>query len=79
VLYESGIENVVLTIQKNIRFHNSRGLELKIEDFNALKHDQFYRRLPAVDGQIGASAFAISKVLRSLRLTEFVAKYISKG
>jgi hypothetical protein len=57
VLYESGIENVVLTIQKNIRFHNSRGLELKIEDFNAFKHDQFYRRLPAVDRQIGNLSF----------------------
>jgi Carboxypeptidase regulatory-like domain/TonB-dependent Receptor Plug Domain len=51
VFYGPGIENFDLSIQKDVRFADSKSLLLRMEAFNAFNHTQFYGPA-AVDGQV---------------------------
>jgi hypothetical protein len=51
MFYGPGIEDFDMTIEKNIRWTETKAVEFRIEGFNAFNHTQFYG--PAVvDGQV---------------------------
>ena len=75
MLYGPGIENFDLTLQKNIRFGETRSLLLRFEGFNAFNHAQFYG--PAsVNGQIEDPSFGSIANAAAPRLVQLAAKFV---
>ena len=69
-----GIENFDMTLQKDVRFTESRMLALRFESFNVFNHAQFYG--PAsVDGQIEDPAFGQIESAQAPRLVQLAAKF----
>jgi hypothetical protein len=68
-----GIENFDMTLEKDVRFAESRLLALRFESFNVFNHAQFYG--PAsVDGQIEDPAFGQIENAQAPRLVQVAAK-----
>jgi hypothetical protein len=69
-----GIENFDMTLEKDVRFTESRLLALRFESFNIFNHAQFYGPA-AVDGQIEDSAFGQIENAQAPRLVQLAAKF----
>jgi hypothetical protein len=54
--YGPGMENADLALEKEIRFKDSRSLNLRVETFNALNHAQF-SAVGSVNGNISSASF----------------------
>jgi hypothetical protein len=68
-----GIENFDMTLQKDVRFTETRMLALRFESFNVFNHAQFYGPA-AVDGQIEDPAFGQIESAQAPRLVQLAAK-----
>ena len=74
IFYGPGIENFDLTLQKDVRLAEARGLEFRVEAFNAFNHAQFYG--PAsVEGQIEDPNFGQIVSAAAPRLMQVTAKF----
>jgi len=69
-----GIENFDMTLEKDVRFTESRTLALRFESFNVFNHAQFYG--PAsVDGQIEDPNFGQTVSAAAPRLVQLAARF----
>ncbi len=68
-----GIENFDLTVQKNIRFRESKSLDLRLEAFNVFNHAQFYGA-NSVDGNVSSPTFGHVVSAAAPRLVQIAAK-----
>jgi hypothetical protein len=74
MFYGPGIENFDMTLEKDIRFNESRTLALRFESFNVFNHAQFYG--PAsVDGQIEDPNFGQIVSAAAPRLVQLAARF----
>ncbi len=71
--YGPGIDNFDMQIGKNVRFTESKSLEIRVEAFNAFNHAQFYGP-SAVDGEINDPAFGQVVNAAAPRLIQLAAK-----
>ena len=62
-----------MQIGKNVRFTESKSLEIRVEAFNAFNHAQFYGP-SAVDGEINDPAFGQVVNAAAPRLIQLAAK-----
>jgi len=72
--YGPGIANFDLALLKDVRFTESRSLELRFEAFNASNHAQFYGPA-AVNGNISSPAFSQIVEAAPPRLVQVAAKF----
>jgi hypothetical protein len=70
-----GIDNYDLTLQKNLKFTESKSFELRLEAFNAFNHAQFYGP-SAVQGNIGSATFGQVVSAAAPRLFQIASKII---
>ncbi len=74
MFYGPGIENFDMTLEKDVRFTESRTLALRFESFNVFNHAQFYG--PAsVDGQIEDPNFGQIVIAAAPRLVQLAARF----
>jgi len=74
IFYGPGIDNYDASLQKRIRFHDSKSLDLRFEGFNVFNHAQFFGPA-AVDGQVEDPAFGKIVSAASPRLVQLAAKF----
>jgi hypothetical protein len=74
MFYGPGIDNYDMTLEKDLRFAESRALALRLEAFNVFNHAQFYGPA-AVDGQIEDSAFGKIVSAQQPRLLQLAARF----
>ncbi|HSU65885.1 MAG TPA: hypothetical protein VLJ39_03345, partial [Tepidisphaeraceae bacterium] len=67
-------ENFDLALIKNLRFGQSRRVELRLETFNLLNHPQFYGA-GAVDGNIVSPTFGNIVGAAAPRFIQLAAKF----
>ena len=72
--YGPGINNFDLALLKNLRFSESKWLELRVEAFNAPNHAQFFGGA-AVNGNISSASFGKVVSADSPRLVQVAAKF----
>ena len=74
IFYGPGIDNYDASLQKSIRIHDSKSLDLRFEGFNVFNHVQFFG--PAVvDGQKEDPAFGTIVSAAAPRLVQLAAKF----
>jgi len=69
-----GIYNFDMAVQKNVRFSESKFLELRLEAFNFFNHAQFYGPA-AVNGNISSANFGEAISAAAPRLMQCAAKF----
>lgn len=74
LFYGPGIDNYDACIQKSIRLHESKNLDLRFEAFNLFNHTQFFGPA-AVDGQEEDPNFGSIISAASPRLIQLAAKF----
>jgi len=74
IFYGPGIDNYDASLQKTIRIHESKALDLRLEAFNVFNHAQFFGPA-AVDGQEEDPAFGTIVSAASPRLVQLAAKF----
>jgi hypothetical protein len=68
------MENFDIALSKNLRFGESRSLQLRLETFNTFNHAQFFG--PAtVNGEITSAAFGQVVSADAPRLVQLGAKF----
>jgi Carboxypeptidase regulatory-like domain len=72
--YGPGINNWDIQLTKNLRFTESKSLDLRIEAFNAFNHAQFYGP-GAVDGEVNDPSFGQVESAVDPRLIQAAAKF----
>jgi len=72
--YGPGICNFDMAVRKNVRFSESKSLELRLETFNIFNHAQFYGPA-AVDGNITSANFGEIVSAGAPRLMQLAAKF----
>jgi Carboxypeptidase regulatory-like domain len=73
LFYGPGIENFDIALSKDVRFGESRSLQLRLETFNTFNHAQFFG--PAsVNGEITSSSFGQVVSADSPRLVQLAAR-----
>ena len=73
MFYGPGIENFDMTLQKDVDLREGRGLEFRVEAFNAFNHTQFYGPA-AVDGQVEDPNFGKIVSAAAPRLLQLATK-----
>lgn len=73
MFYGPGIEDFDMTLQKDVKLSEGRGLEFRIEAFNAFNHTQFYGPA-AVDGQVEDPNFGKIVSAAAPRLLQLATK-----
>jgi hypothetical protein len=74
LFYGPGMENFDIALSKNLRFGESRSLQLRLETFNTFNHAQFFG--PAtVNGEITSAAFGQVVSADAPRLVQLGAKF----
>jgi carboxypeptidase family protein len=68
-----GINNFDLTLQKDVKFTESKSMEFRVEAFNAFNHAQFYGP-SAVDGNVNDTTFGYVVNAAPPRLVQLVVK-----
>lgn len=71
--YGPGINNFDIQVTKNIRFTESKSLDIRVEAFNIFNHAQFYGP-SSVDGEINDPAFGQVVSAAAPRLVQLAAK-----
>jgi hypothetical protein len=74
IFYGPGIDNYDAGLQKTIRIHDSKSLDLRFEGFNVFNHAQFFGPA-AVDGQKQDPAFGTIVSAAAPRLVQLAAKF----
>ena len=74
IFYGPGIDNYDASLQKSIRIHDSKSLDLRFEGFNVFNHAQFFGPA-AVDGQKQDPAFGTIVSAAAPRLVQLAAKF----
>ena len=74
IFYGPGIDNYDASLQKAIRIHDVKALDLRFEGFNVFNHTQFFGPA-AVDGQEEDPAFGTIISAASPRLVQLAAKF----
>ncbi len=72
--YGPGINNFDIQVTKDLRFTESKSLDLRVEAFNAFNHAQFYGSA-AVDGEVNDASFGTVVSAADPRLIQAVAKF----
>jgi hypothetical protein len=67
-----GLNNFDMALLKNIKFTESKALELRFEAFNVFNHAQFGNP----DGEINSSQFGIVTFARDPRIMQVGAKFL---
>ncbi|WP_263381255.1 carboxypeptidase regulatory-like domain-containing protein [Granulicella arctica] len=75
MFYGPGINNFDASLQKSIRMHDSKSIDLRFEGFNVFNHSQFFGPA-AVDGQVEDPAFGRIVSAASPRLVQLAAKLV---
>lgn len=70
-----GMDNFDIALQKDVRFSESKSLELRMEAFNAFNHAQFYGPA-AVNGNISSVNFGQVANAAPPRLVQLAAKFL---
>ncbi len=70
-----GMENFDMAILKNVRFGETKALQLRLEGFNVFNHAQFFGP-QAVDGNISSATFGQVVSATAPRLAQVGAKFI---
>ena len=73
-LYGPGIYNFDVALHKDVRFSESKSLELRLEAFNVFNHAQFYGPA-AVDGNITSANFGEVLSAAAPRLMQLATKF----
>ena len=73
LFYGPGIENFDIALSKDIRFGESRALQIRVETFNTFNHAQFFGPA-AVNGEITSDAFGQVVSADAPRLVQLAAK-----
>jgi hypothetical protein len=72
--YGPGINNVDMTLIKNVAFGGAKSFQIRLEAFNVFNHPQFYGA-GAVDGNIASQTFGQIVSAASPRLVQIGAKF----
>ena len=73
--YGPGISNFDVALEKNLRFSESKSLEVRMEAFNVLNHAQFYGPA-AVNGNISSADFGQIVNAAPPRLVQLACKFL---